>query len=102
MLQGSKLMTYMNNRSPAPQQQQQQQQDLSKTLQSLQLDGAASKSTATSATKKTSQLSSGVQEFYPASFVANGGRYPSGGGASSSSAGTETLITIGSIVRAVF
>lgn len=73
--QGSKLVTYMNNRP------QQQQQDLTRNLQTLQIEKQTTKKSSTPLTL------SGVQEFYPASFTAsNGGRHASGGAASFSSA----------------
>ena len=89
-MQGSKLVTYMNNR---PQQQQQQQQDLTRNLQALQIEKKKQQPQQQPQPQppppSSTPLStlSGVQEFYPASFTAaNGaGRYPSGGAASSHS-----------------
>ena len=70
----------MNNRP------QQQQQDLTRNLQTLQIEKQTTKKSSTPLTL------SGVQEFYPASFTAsNGGRHASGGAASFSSAGEITL-----------
>ena len=87
-MQGSKLVTYMNNR---PQQQQQQQQDLTRNLQALQIEKKKQQPQQQPQPPPPSSTPlstlSGVQEFYPASFTAaNGtGRYPSGGAASSHS-----------------